>query len=143
MMNMNIGSDIVTVSFKDVKFDELLENLVKAAQLKNYRITKIVSVDNIKERKNLVKDLKIGFKHYKIVEICNLFKCNDLISSDLRAGVFMPVRFAVYQKAGAETVDVSYLKPTAFARLFASERMAKVAGQLERDMKDVVSAAEF
>ncbi len=143
MMNLKVASDIVTVSFKDVKFDELLENLVKAAQLKNYRITKIVSVDNIKERKNLVKDLRIGFKHYKIVEICNLFKCNDLISSDLRAGVFMPVRFAVYQKAGGKTVDVSYLKPTAFARLFGSERMAKVAGQLERDMKDVVSAAEF
>lgn len=140
---MNINSDIVTATFPDLEFDELLDNLVKGAQLQNYRVTKIVNVDNIWMRKNMRKDLKIGFKKYKIVEICNLFNCNDVISADLRAGVFMPVRFAVYQRAENEPARVSYLKPTAFARLFGSKRMEEAAVQLGKDMESVVEAAAF
>lgn len=142
-MGIEINSDIVTVSFPDIEFSELLDNLVKETQLKNYRITKIVNVDNIGMRENLVKDLKIGFKHYKIVEICNLFNCNDLISADLRAGVFMPVRFAVYQASAKEPVRVSYLKPTAFASLFGSKKIDEVAALLESDMKAIIEEADF
>ena len=142
-MGINANSDIVTVSFPDIEFSELLDNLVKETQLKNYRVTKIVNVDNIGMRENLVKDLKIGFKHYKIVEICNLFNCNDLISADLRAGVFMPVRFAVYQASAKEPVRVSYLKPTAFASLFDSKKMMETANKLGKDMEAIIEEAGF
>ena len=140
---MNANRDIVTVSFPDVTFDELLDNLVKGAQLQNYRITKIVNVDNIQMRENMQKDLKIGFIHYKIVGVCNLFYCNDVVSADLRAGVFMPVRFAVYQKSNKEPVRVSYLKPTAFASLFESKEMKEAAVKIGKDMEAIIEEAGF
>ncbi len=140
---MNINSDIVTTRFQDVGFDELLEDLTKEVEFKNYLITRIVNVDNIKERQKLVKDIKIGFTRYKILEFCNLMNCNEVVSSDLRAGVFMPVRFAVYQPLGENAVYVSYLKPTALARLFGSKRMIKATKQLEEDMSDVVEETGF
>jgi len=140
---MDANRDIVTVSFPDAKFDEFLDNLVKATQLQNYRITKIVNVDNIQMRENMRDDLVIGFKHYKIVEVCNLFYCNDVVSADLRAGVFMPVRFAVYQKSEKEPVRVSYLKPTAFAGLFGSKEMEEAAVRIGKDMEAVIEEAGF
>jgi len=140
---MDVNRDIVTASFPDLKFDELLENLLKATQLQNYRITKIVNVDNIHMRENMLENIKIGFKHYKIVEICNLFNCNDVISEDLRAGVFMPVRFIVYQKSEKEPVRVSYLKPTAFASLFGSKKMLEHAVKIGKDMESVIEEAGF
>lgn len=140
---MDVNQDIVTATFSGLKFEELLDNLEKATQLQNYRITKIVNVDNIHMRRDMMENVKIGFKHYKIVEICNLFNCNDVISADLRAGVFMPVRFAVYQKSDKEPVRVSYLKPTAFAGLFGSKKMLEAAVMIGRDMESVIEEAGF
>ncbi len=140
---MDINKDIVTHVIQKYDFGEIIENIIKEAQLKNYRIVKIVNVDNIKERAALVDKLSIGFQHYKIIEICNLMNCNEVVSSDLRAGVFMPVRLAVYQPKNKNTIHISYLKPTAFAVLFKSRAMMKVAKQLERDLDDVAKAADF
>ena len=140
---MNANRDIITKSFPDVKFDELLDNLVKGAQLQNYRVVKIVNVDNIQMRENMQKGLVIGFIHYKIVEVCNLFYCNDIVSADLRAGVFMPARFAVYQKSEKEPVRVSYLKPTSFAKLFESKKMSDTANKLDKDMEAIIEETGF
>ena len=140
---MDINKDIVTHVIQKADFGEIIENLIKEAQLKNYRIVKIVNVDNIKEKAALVDKLSIGFQHYKIIEMCNLINCNEVVSSDLRAGVFMPVRLVVYQPKDENTIYISYLKPTAFAALFQPRTMMKVAKQLERDLDDVAKAADF
>lgn len=140
---MDISSDIVTVSFADIKYDELIDNLVKAAQLKNYRVTKIVNVDHIKDQKDYVEDFTIPFEHYKIVEICNLVYCNKVIASDFLAGVFMPVRFVVYRPNADKQIYVSYLKPTAFARLFKSKQMDEIAQVMEKDMIAITDSADF
>jgi uncharacterized protein (DUF302 family) len=142
-MGIDVVSDIVVTPFKGIKYEELIENLGKQAQLKNYRVTKIVNVDHIKEEKDLLKDISIGYENYKIVEICNLVNCNEIISSDLNAGVFMPVRFAVYQPSGENTIFVSYLKPTSFSALFGSARMNKVASRMANDMNEIVLGADF
>lgn len=139
---MDINSDIVTTEFEKVDFDDLMDILTKEIELKNYRIIRVINIDNVKTRKNLVKDLVVGFVHYKIIEFCNLFSCNEIVSADLRAGVFMPQRFAVYQPLNDKSVYVSYLKPTAFAGLFESKRMLKTAIRLDKEMRDVVEASE-
>ncbi|VAX25132.1 hypothetical protein MNBD_NITROSPINAE02-1683 [hydrothermal vent metagenome] len=140
---MDVNSDIVTLSFQDIGFDEFLADLVKAIQVTNYRVVKIVNVDNIHMRTNLDPNLNIGFKNYKIVEICNLMNCNEIISSDLRAGVFMPVRFSVYQPNKSNEILVSYLRPLAVAKLFGSARMLKAAKGIENDMAEIIATASF
>lgn len=142
---MDVDKDIVTYVFENADFAEILENITKEVQLKNYRVTKITNVDNIfeREKQGLLKKSDIAFKHYKIVGICNLMNCNSVISSDLRAGVFMPVRLVVYQPKDKKSVHLSYLKPTAFAKLFQSEAMMKAAEQLEMDLDHVAKSADF
>ena len=140
---MDISEDIVTRKFSGMSFDEVLEYLVQEVKDRNYLITRINNIDNIHERLNgdVAKNLK--FKLYKIVEFCNLESCSQLISTDLKAGVFMPVKFAVYQSDNHEQVFISFLRPTSFASIFNSERMTRFAKILEKDMYDILDEIIF
>ena len=140
---MEIARDIVTQSFHDMEFEELLEDLVKEIELRNYRITRVYNIDNIKERKELLQDFQVEFEYYKIVEFCNLTKCATLISSHLLAGVFMPLKFVVYQEVSQSQVEVAFLKPTAFAKIFDSAPLTEIAEVLEKDMRYVLEEIDF
>ena len=135
---MNVNQDIVDRQFQTENFDLLLADLVTEIEALNYSITRISHIDNIYNRREAGIDVTIGFKRYKIVEFCNLNNCSALISADLLAGVFMPVRYVVYQRIDETIVHIAYLKPTAFSAMFNSESLTQVATQIEEDMIDVL-----
>ena len=135
---MNIKDDVVEVTVSDYEFSNLLEDLIAEIQIKNYRITRTSHIDNIHQRPELPGTKDISFRYYKIVEFCNLGSCAQLISANHLAGVFMPVRFVVYQALHTTRVSVAFLRPTAFARLFQSEPLLKEARQLEQDMTAIL-----
>ena len=140
---MNADQDIVDREYAAGNFDELLDDLLTEIEARNYRVTRVNNIDNIYDRRQAGIDVSIGFKRYKIVEFCNLNSCSELISADLKSGVFMPVRFIVYQKLDASTSNIAFLKPTAFAGLFDSEQLTRVAAQLEADMMQVLDELSF
>ena len=140
---MNVDQDIVDRQYLSDNFDELLDDLIKEIKAHNNRITRINHIDNIYDRLEAGIDVTIGFKRYKIVEFCNLNNCSELISADLRAGVFMPVSFVVYQKIEETTVHIGFLKPTAFARLFDSIPLMQVATRIEEGMVDVLEEMAY
>lgn len=140
---MNLNQDIVDRQYQTENFDGLLEDLVTEIEALNYLVTRISHIDNIYDRREAGIDVTIGFKRYKIVEFCNLNNCSELISADLRAGVFMPVRFVVYQRVDETTVHIAFLKPTAFAALFNSKPLMQVATQIEEDMIDVLEEMAY
>ena len=140
---MNANQDIVDKTYQAESFPELLDDLVTEIETRNYRVTRIYDIDNIYQRQEAGIDVSIGFKHYKIVEFCNLNTCSELISADLRSGVFMPVRFIVFQDLKDSVPHISFLKPTAFANLFQSEDLKRVARQLEQDMLSVLDELAF
>ena len=132
MRTIDAGEDIVTRTFEYESFDELLDDLAKEIEVRNYRVTRIYDIDNIFEQPERGIDATITFKRYKIVEFCNLGSCAELISQDLRAGVFMPVRFVVYRRAGASDVSISFLKPSALCprvRFSAAQRAGDGPGE--------------
>ena len=140
---MEVSEDIVTKNFSGINFDEVLEYLIDEVKDRNYLITRINNIDYIHERLNEDSAKKIKFKLYKIVEFCNLESCSQLISTDLTAGVFMPVKFVVYQSDNHDEVFISFLKPTAFASIFKSERMMRIAEILEKDMYEIMDEIIF
>ncbi len=135
---MNVTEDIVSREYNE-EFEVLLDDLVSEIEVRNYRVTRIYDIDNIHDRLEDGIDVTVGFQHYKIVEFCNLNSCSELISADLRAGVFMPVRFVIFQQDDASGVSVAFLRPTAFARLFDSPSLMNVAQKLDEDMTDVLA----
>ena len=140
---MVVSEDIVTKHYSGMSFEDVLEYLVQEVKDRNYLITRINNIDNIHDRKNGDFTKQIKFKLYKIVEFCNLENCSQLISTDLTAGVFMPVKFAVYQTVNNEQILISFLKPTAFARIFNSKKMMRIAENLEQDMYEILDEIIF
>ena len=140
---MVVSKDLVTKKFSGIEFEELLEYLIEEVKARNYLITRINNIDNIHERLIKPSISKVSFKFYKIVEFCNLESCSELISSNLLAGVFMPVKYIVYQPLNEEKVFVSFLKPTSFASIFNSKRLTGIAKILEKDMYEVLDEIIF
>ena len=120
---MEVAQDIVKKVFTGKNFKDLLDDLIKEIEVRNYLITRINNIDNIHKRNSQGIAQEIEFQQYKIVEFCNLESCSGLISSNFLAGVFMPVRFVVFQRFEQEEINIAFLKPTSFARLFNSNKM--------------------
>ena len=55
----------------------------------------------------------------------------------------MPLRFIIYQDLKDSASHISFLKPTAFANLFQSDDLNRVARQLEQDMLGVLDELAF
>ena len=140
---MNISEDIVTRVFSGINFEEILDYLIQEVKTRNYLITRVSNIDNIHDRLVVETNRNVGFKFYKIVEFCNLENCSQLISFNLLAGVFMPVKFIIYQTVGEDQIFISFLKPTAFAHLFNSNKMIRIAKILEQDMYEVLEEIVF
>lgn len=136
---MNIDADITTKSYEVEDFDDLLDDLIAEIEVRNYRITRINHIDNVLEQKERGLSTRMRFSHYKIVEFCNLNSCAEMMSADVLAGVFMPVKFIAYQEVGVRNVQVSFLRPTRFAALFSAGGVMDVAVNLEKDMHDVLA----
>jgi uncharacterized protein (DUF302 family) len=140
---MEVAQDIVKKIFTGKNFKDLLDDLIKEIEVRNYLITRISNIDNIHKRYSLGIAPDIDFQYYKIVEFCNLESCSGLISSNFLAGVFMPVRFIVFQRFEPEEINIAFLKPTSFARLFNSNKMMSFAKSLEQDMNYVLEEIVF
>ena len=140
---IDIGEDIVTRTVESEDFDALLDDLTKEIEVRNYRVTRIYDIDNIFEQTEREIGYTIPFERYKIVEFCNLGSCAQLISQEMLAGVFMPLRFIVFQRTGAEIASIAFLKPSAFARQFDSPPLAATAAMLEEDMTEALDELAF
>ena len=140
---MNIDGDIVTKSIDIDDFDDLLSDLVSEIEVRNYRVTRINHIDNVLDQKERGLSTKMRFKHYKIVEFCNLNSCAEMLSSDMLAGVFMPVKFIAYQGVDDQKAYVSFLRPTSFAALFSARGVMDIAVDLEKDMHDVLEEIAY
>lgn len=134
---MVIDEDVVTRSY-DVEFDDLMNDLIAEIEVRNYRVTRINHIDNVLDQKERGLSTSMAFKHYKIVEFCNLNSCAEMLSADALAGVFMPVKFIAYQGVDDPKASVSFLRPTRFAALFSARGVMNVAVDLEKDMDSVL-----
>ena len=121
----------------------MLDDLIKEIEVHNYRVTRVYDIDNIFEQSEREIGFPLPFERYKIVEFCNLGSCAQLISQEMLAGVFMPLRFIVYQETGTDLASIAFLKPSAFARPFGSPPLAATAALLEGDMTDVLDEIAF
>ena len=133
---MNLGKEILQYRSESLAPEDLLDDLLGELKLRNYSVSRVNSIDNVFQRENTPSG-SLNFSYYKIVEFCNLGSCSRIISANLLSGVFMPARFLVFQEEGKEGAFLAFLKPTAFAAIFKSSEMMKLAESMEKDMLEI------
>jgi len=135
---MNLKQDVVTRAYQ-ADFAELLTDLVAEIEIRNYRVTRINHIDNVLTQKERGLSGQMSFRHYKIVEFCNLNSCAQMMSSHPLSGLFMPVRFIAYQGVDEPSPKLSFLRPTRFAAHYDSPGVMEIAASLEQDMNEVLT----
>ena len=140
---MIIDEAVVTRSYDVDDFEDLLNDLTAEIEVRNYRVTRINHIDNVLEQKERGLSKTMRFKHYKIVEFCNLNSCAEMMSAHMLAGVFMPVKFIAYQGVSDREARISFLRPTSFAALFGAKGVMDIAVDLEKDMEDVLEEIAY
>jgi uncharacterized protein (DUF302 family) len=135
---VNIDEDVVTRSYDVDDFDVLLRGLIVEIEAHNYYVTRVNNIDNVLTDTDRGLSTSVNFKHYKIVEFCNLNRCAEMMSADMLAGVFMPVKFIAYQGVDEPKASISFLRPTRFAALYSAPVVMDVAIELEKDMYNVL-----
>ena len=140
---MIIDEDVVTKSYDIDDFEVLLRGLIIEIEVHNYRVTRVNNIDNVLSDTERGLSKSMSFKYYKIVEFCNLNKCAEMLSAEMLAGVFMPVKFIAYQPVNDPKAYVSFLRPTRFAALFSEKTVMDVAIDLEKDMENVLDEIAY
>ena len=140
---MNIDEDVISRPYDIDDFEDFLADLVAEIEVRNYRVTRINHIDNVLNQKERGLSTTMTFKHYKIVEFCNLNSCAQMMSADPLSGVFMPVKFIAYQGVNDAQAHLSFLRPTRFAALFGASGVMEIATRLEQDMNDVLAEIAF
>ena len=65
---MEVAQDIVKKVFSGLNFKDILDDLTKEIEMRNYLITRISNIDNILDRHTPSIGKKVKFRYYKIVE---------------------------------------------------------------------------
>lgn len=73
-------------------------------------------------------------------DICNYRLTEKLLAIDMRLGLLMPYRISVYTEEG--NTKIGLVRPqSAFAAISGDARLARVAGELEEKMIQIVDEA--
>jgi len=65
---MDVAQDIVKVNFSGINFEDILADLIKEIEMRNYLITRVSNIDNILKRRDPSLGKEAKFRYYKIVE---------------------------------------------------------------------------
>src|SRR5690554_1690915 len=85
-------------------FDEAIESIKKELKERNFGVLWEL---NFKEK---LAEHKIEFKNnFKILEVCNPQKANEVLSKHIEVGYFLPCKMVVYEKD--DSVFIGTTKP--------------------------------
>lgn len=83
------------------------------------------------------------FAEYRIVDFCNVQQAIRSLSTDLRMGVFMPCRLAVYQAKGSDEIVLLTTNPRFMAHTLDNPALEAVVERLEAVLDAVFEAVDF
>ena len=90
--------------------------------------------------KDKMAEHNIDFKNnFKILEVCNPHKANEVLSKHLDAGYFLPCKVVVYEDDGK--VFIGTAKPEMLIGMMGFEDLGTVAKEVEEILIEAIDAA--
>lgn len=85
----------------------------------------------------------LPFAEYRLVDFCNVQLALQSLAADLRMGVFMPCRIAVYQALGSAEVTLATTNPRFMPEALDNPALTEVVARMEAVLEAVFAAVEF
>ncbi|TJX15447.1 DUF302 domain-containing protein [Tissierella creatinini] len=115
-------------------FEEALESIKK--ELKDRKFGVLWEL-NFKDK---MAEHNIDFaNNFKILEVCNPQKANEVLSKHLEAGYFLPCKMVVYENKGE--VFIGTARPEILIGMMEYDDLGDVASEVERILIEAIDAA--
>lgn len=115
-------------------FDEAIDSIKKELKERNFGVLWEL---NFKEK---LAEHKIAFKNnFKILEVCNPQKANEVLSKHIEVGYFLPCKMVVYEKD--DSVFIGTAKPNSLMGMMGYEDLKDVASEVENILIEAIDAA--
>ena len=129
-----IDLDIKYEKVTNKTFEQALESIKK--ELKDRKFGVLWEL-NFKDK---MAEHNIDFpNNFKILEVCNPQKANEVLSKHLDAGYFLPCKVAVYENDGK--VYIGTTKPEMLINMMGYDDLGNEAKEVERILIESIDAA--
>lgn len=126
--------DIIYEKKTNKSFDEALESVKK--ELKERKFGVLWEL-NFKDK---MAEHNIDFKNnFKILEVCNPQKANEVLSAHLEVGYFLPCKMVVYEKKGE--VFIGTAKPEMLLGMMGYDDIGNVATEVQEILIEAIEAS--
>ena len=126
--------DIIYEKKTNKSFDEALESVKK--ELKERKFGVLWEL-NFKDK---MAEHNIDFKNnFKILEVCNPQKANEVLSAHLEVGYFLPCKMVVYEKKGV--VFIGTAKPEMLLGMMGYDDIGNVATEVQEILIEAIEAS--
>lgn len=127
-------NDIAYVIKVKKRFDLVIYDLRDSIIDSNFRI---ISESDIYKGLG-ARDVRMG--EYTIIEFCNLTLAEKALKADLRFGLLMPCRAAVYEDK--DEVVIMTMRPTFIVKYLGDESLLSIAQDIERQVIGIIDAVK-
>lgn len=126
--------DIIYEKKTNKSFDEALESVKK--ELKERKFGVLWEL-NFKDK---MAEHNIDFKNnFKILEVCNPQKANEVLSAHLEVGYFLPCKMVVYEKNNE--VFIGTAKPEMLLGMMGYDDIGSVATEVQQVLIEAIEAS--
>ena len=123
------------------RFEEVLSDIRTAAASRNFPVTNERDYKSVFEERlrQLGKESAQGilFEHYVLLEFCNVMVALEALNADLRMGVFLPCRMAVFQKKGSGAVTLLTVNPRFYPKILGNPALHGLADKVEPVIREI------
>ncbi len=118
----------------NIPFDEAIEKVTAALQAKGFGVLTEIDV-----KATLKKKLEVDFRNYKILGACNPSFAYKALEAEPLIGTMLPCNVIV-QEIEDGKVQVAAIDPVASMQAIQNPKLAEVARQVQKMLKQVVES---
>ena len=124
--------DYTTTTTKS--FDDAVQSVEEEVAKAGMRVLHVHDV-----QKTLVEK---GFERapFKIIEFCNAAYASEVLSADIRIGIFLPCRITVYVEK--EETHISGMRPLMLSQFFPKAGIESTLEKIDQKVQEILSAAK-
>ena len=122
--------DFAITMESDKPFDTVVANIEENVPKHQFRVLAVHDVQATLEEKGL------DLEPLKIIEVCNAKFAHQALHREGDVALFMPCRYAVYERAGKTTVKLA--RPSVISAMLPEAELENLAGEVEETLKKIM-----